>query len=158
MLLDPVLLQLIVAGGLTLLGIVVTALIWKRAKVRTVVWWLGLSLVPISIYLLGLAPQVIGAYETLRLWYGTLTLTPVVWVGVALFGLGLLLMIVSRLLPDRPRHKPAPAASSAPSRPAAPAYPAAPATQTRPLPAHQSTPSDADLDEVTEILRRRGIQ
>lgn len=153
MTLDPVLLQLIVAAGLTLLGIIITALIWKRAKVRTVVFWLGLSLVPISIYLLGLAPQVVGAYETLRLWYGTLTLTPVVWVGVGLFGLGVLLMLVSRVLPDRPRRKPA-----TPATPPATARPPAPATQTRPLPANQPTPPDQEMDEVTEILRKRGIQ
>lgn len=158
---DPQLLHLLVAGGLTLAGIVVTAIIWRSAKVRTVVWWLGLSLLPVSVYLLGLSQQVVDAYDTLRSWYASLTLTPVVWVGVVLFALGVVLMLVSRVIPARPRKAPVPAAPAASGRPATPAVtpgtaPVAPAP--RRTSASQSTPADADLDEVTEILKRRGIE
>lgn len=163
---DPNLLHLLVAGGLTLVGIVITAIIWRAAKVRTVVWWLGLSLIPVSIYLLGLTRQVEDAWTTLRAWYEGLTLTPLVWTGLGLFGLGVVLMLVSRVIPARPRKKADAAASGPPvgsatragipapttTRPEAPA----PSTQRRTT-ASQSTPADADLDEVTEILKRRGI-
>lgn len=164
---DPNLLHLLVAGGLTLVGIIITAIIWRAAKVRTVVWWLGLSLIPISIYLLGLSQQAVDAYTTLRAWFDGLAFTPLVWAGVATLGLGALLMLVSRVIPAKPRKKrdAAPAAPAAPPASArgtspalasrAPAQPAAPTPRTS---ASQSTPADADLDEVTEILKRRGIE
>ena len=162
---DPNLLHLVVAGGLTLVGIVITAIIWRAAKVRTVLWWLGLSLLPIAVHLLGLSPQVVGAYETLRAGYAVVSLTPVVWVGIVLAALGVLLMLVSRFVPPRPRRQPAAPASPPPTSPAAPtpavsartdSRPAAP--QPRRTSASQPTPADSDLDEVTEILRRRGIE
>ena len=118
---DQNLLHLLVAGGLTLIGVIITAIIWRAAKVRTVVWWLGLSLIPISVYLLGLSQQTVDAYTTLRAWYDGLTLTPMVWTGFAALGLGVLLMLVSRVIPARPRKK----------RAAAPAVPAAPASPRR---------------------------
>lgn len=162
--LDPNLLQLLVAGGLTLLGVIITAVIWTWAKVRTVMFWFGLSLLPIALYLLGLGPQVVDAYHTLRAWYATLSLTPLVWTGISLGGLGVALMLISRFVPARPRRKAGAVGSGAPPRPtaqrpaavAAPARPAPAASSTRTT-ASQATPSD-DLDEVTEILRRRGIE
>lgn len=161
---DPNLLAPLVAGGLTFIGIVITALIWRAAKVRTVMWWLGFSLLPIAVYLLGLAPQVVGAYDTLVAWYRDLTVTPLVWVGAGLGALGVLLMLVSRVVPARPR-KTADAAASGPAAvtrggapgPAA-ARPAAVQSAPQRTAASQPTPPDADLDEITEILRRRGIE
>lgn len=159
---DPNLLALAVCAGLSLVGIVITAVIWKMAPVRTVVWWLGAALLPMAVYLLGLVPLAVDGYETLRRWYGTLAVTPLVWTGAVLGGLGLLLMLVSRVLPARPRQpKPAPPAGD---RRAVPATPARPAPQVTPGqgtsrgPAGPATPSDSELDEVTEILRRRGIE
>ncbi len=153
---DPNLVALAVCAGLSLVGIVITALIWKSAGVRTVVWWLGLSLVPIAVYLLGLVPLAVDGYETLRRWYGTLAVTPLVWTGVALGGLGVLLMLVSRVIPARPRRTTAvPPAADRRAVPATPARPGAVATRG---PAGPATPSDSELDEVTEILRRRGIE
>ena len=160
---DPNLIALAVCAGLSLVGIVVTAIIWKLAKVRTVVWWLGLSLVPIDVYLLGLVPLMIDGYQTLRQWYGTLAVTPLVWTGAALGGLGVLLMLVSRVIPARPRRTPPDTVGATPDRRAV-AAPPAPGSPVRPAPpagrgaAGPLTPADSDLDEVTEILRRRGIE
>lgn len=165
---DANLLHLLVTGGLSLVGLIITVIIWRLAKVRTVVWWLGLSLVPVSIYLLGLTQQAADAYTTLRAWYDTLVLTPMVWTGVALFGLGVVLMLVSRVIPAKPRKKAGAAGGGATSVPAArptpavpgrtPSAPSAPAATQRRTTANQPTPADADLDEVTEILKRRGIE
>lgn len=162
---DPNLLQLVVASGLTLLGILVTAIIWNLAKIRTVMWWLGLSLVPIGVYLLGLGPQVAGAYETLRAWVAAVELTPMVWVGIVVAGLGVLLMLVSRVVPAKPRARKADAAASGPgsaTRSGSPAVKPTPTPPVAPKPqrtsASQPTPPDADLDEITAILKRRGIE
>lgn len=173
---DPNVLNLAVAVAMTLAFVVVTALIWSRAQVKTVFWWIGLTLLPMGLYLLGLAPAVVGAYETLREWWGMLTFTPVVWVGIVLAGLSGLLMLGSRLIPsesraDRRASREAKAAKNTPAapagRPPAPAVdrtrPAAPpqVTSGRPpvqRPSSQATPSDANDDEITQILKRRGIQ
>ena len=59
---DPNVLHLVVAAVLTVVFVVITALVWSRAQVKTVFWWIGLSLLPMGLYLLGLAPAVVGAY------------------------------------------------------------------------------------------------
>lgn len=156
---DQNLLHLLVAGGLSLVGIVITALIWQSAKVKTVVWWFGFSLVPISLYFLGLGGSVVDAYTTLRDWFLGLQFTAMEWVGFSLFGVGVALMLVSRVIPAKPRKKKEPAPPSAVRAPS----PAAPLTSTSAEPARrtsasQPTPADHDFDEVTEILKRRGIE
>ncbi|MBB1496298.1 hypothetical protein J4N02_09810 [Propioniciclava sp. MC1595] len=171
---DPNVLHLVVAAVLTVVFVVITALVWSRAQVKTVFWWIGLSLLPMGLYLLGLAPAVVGAYETLRDWAYALQLTPVAWVGIALAGLSALLMLGSRLIPSESyrdrraaqKEKKAKAAASGsarpqvgsgtPSRPAAQAPAPRPASQPRPA-ASKGTSGDAEMDEITELLRKRGI-
>ncbi len=97
---DPNILHLAFAGGLTLVLVIITALLWRSAQVKTVFWWIGLCLVPMAVYLAGLAPAVVGAYDTLRLWWGTLSFTPVVWTGLVLGGLAAALMLGSRMIPS----------------------------------------------------------
>lgn len=166
---DPNVLHLAVAAGLTVVCVVITALIWKRAQVKTVFWWIGLSLVPVAIYLAGLAPAVVGAYETLRLWWGTLTFTPVVWTGLILGGIAAFLIVGSRLIPsesyaDRRAERKA-AAKAVKSAPAA--SPKPPRKAVTPAPSPQPGPSpkaptsaasgDDDFDDIADILRQRGI-
>lgn len=167
---DPNVLHLVVAGVLTLVFVVITALIWSRAQVKTVFWWIGLTLVHMAIYLLGLAPAVVGAYETLRDWAYGLQLTPVVWVGIVLAGLATLLTFGSRLIPSESyrdrraalKEKKAKAVTSgstgrgaaAGSRPASGAT-ASPTPRPAAKPAASS--GDADMDEIAELLRKRGI-
>lgn len=169
---DPNVLHLVVAVALTLLFVVVTALIWSRAQVKTVFWWIGLALLPLGLYFLGLAPQVEGAVQTLTDWWNSLTFTPFQWAGIVLAGLSLLLIVGSRLIPsesraDRRAAREAKAAKSAPpSRPPAPVKrpPAAPQVTSGGAPAAKagpqgpSTPSDFNDDEITQILKRRGIE
>lgn len=176
---DPNVLHLIVAAVSTLAFAVVTALIWKRGQVKTVFWWIGLTLLPFGLYLLGLAPALQGAVETLTAWATGLTFTPLVWTGVVLAGLSALLMLGSRLIPsesfaDRRAARKAAAkqpqtASGRPSsRPAAAASDRRAVTSSRPAPSRtpQASPKpaqasgssqDAEFDEIADILRKRGI-
>ncbi len=172
---DQNVLHLVVAGVLTLVFVVITALIWSRAQVKTVFWWIGLTLVPMALYLLGLGPAVVGAYETLRDWALATERTPVVWVGLVLAGLAALLLVGSRLIPSesfRDRRAalkekrakavtsgastgPAPRTSTGPATPAARASTPAPA-QPKPAASKGGT-GDAEMDEIAELLRKRGI-
>lgn len=161
---DPNVLHLLIAAVLTIVFVTITALIWTRAQVKTVFWWIGLSCLPLAVYLAGLVPALVGAYTTLRLWWGTLAFTPAVWVGLVLGGIGLFLIVGSRLIPSESRKarkearasaKPAPKqAGGRPTAPnSAPAVGAGPATTQRP----PTTQGDEDFDEIAEILRKRGI-
>lgn len=158
---DPNVLHLIIAAALTVLGVVITALIWKSAQVKTVFWWIGLTMIPMAVYLAGLAPAVAGAITTLRLWWGTLTFTPIVWVGLILGGLGTLLLLGSRLIPSESRaDRKALKASSKPSKPATGnGRPTTKAVAPRPAaPSPQPAQGDdSDFDEIADLLRKRGI-
>ena len=41
---DPNIIHLLIAGVATVVCVVVTALIWRRAQVKTVFWWIGLTI------------------------------------------------------------------------------------------------------------------
>lgn len=172
---DQNVLHLVVAGVLTLVFVVITALIWSRAQVKTVFWWIGLTLLPMAIYLLGLAPAVVGAWETLRDWAAATERTPVVWVGIALAGLSALLMLGSRLIPSE-SHRDRRAALKEKKKARAAAGTGAPASGGRPAVGTGATPAqragqpapkapkasktdsgDAEMDEIAELLRKRGI-
>ncbi|MDO5533750.1 MAG: hypothetical protein Q4F65_03755 [Propionibacteriaceae bacterium] len=166
---DPNVLHLVVAGVLTLVFVVITALIWSRAQVKTVFWWIGLTLLPLGVYFLGLGPAVTGAWETLRDWAIGLQLTPMVWVGVALATLSVLLMLGSRLIPsesfrdrralakDKRKQEASAAKPAVAGRPAAPApSPSRPASAPAKAPSGQAA-GDAEFDEIAELLRKRGI-
>ena len=167
---DPNVLHLVVAGVLTLVFVVITALIWSRAQVKTVFWWIGLSLLPLGVYLVGLGPAVEGAWLTLRDWAYALQFTPMVWVGVVLAGLSALLMLGSRLIPSESRKDRRAAARAGREkakvpggdRPAVAARPASSAPTSAPVrpaaaPKAQAAGNDAEFDEIAELLRKRGI-
>ena len=165
---DPNVLHLVVAGVLTLVFVVITALVWSRAQVKTVFWWIGLCLLPLGLVLLGLGPAVEGAWYTLLDWARGLQLTPMVWVGVVLAGLSAVLMLGSRLIPSesyRDRRAAAKAARekakvTGAGRPAVAARPAAPTAAPQRqagTPKDQAPGSDAEFDEIADLLRKRGI-
>lgn len=109
---DPSLVVLAVVIGLTVLGLLVAALLWRFTTTKTRLTWLGLALLPVGCYLAGLIPQAIGAYTALVAWWQGLTFTIAEIAGLSVLALGALLLILSRALPFRARKprtpKPAP--------------------------------------------------
>ncbi|MDN5571112.1 MAG: hypothetical protein L0G22_07670, partial [Propionibacteriaceae bacterium] len=97
---DSAVLHIVVTVVLTLVFAVITALIWRRAQVKTVFWWIGLTLLPAGLYFLGLAPAIEGAVTTLSDWAMGVQFTPAVWAGIVLAGLSALLLLGSRLIPS----------------------------------------------------------
>lgn len=96
---------IIVVIGWTVLGLVLVAVLWARAPWKAVLAWLGITLIPIGLWLAGLAQAAIDGWNTLALWWQGLTYTLPVLVGVSLLGLAALLLLVSRLTPNRPRRR-----------------------------------------------------
>lgn len=160
---DPNLLQLIIAAGLTVVGLLIVVLIWRRAKWRTIVTWLGLALLPLGLYLLGLVPALIDGWNTLVNWYWT-TMAP--WsdplriAGAVVGGLAVLFLLISRFIPPKPRVRREPTDTATPVRRERPVYDDRAVDSgpedTAKLPAGATRASDEDA-EVTEILKKRGI-
>jgi hypothetical protein len=136
---------------LTLLGLGTSAFIWTRRGpargLRAVAW----SLIPLAAALTGtlrLAGDVAGAMSR---WAGRLVFDPLTWTGFIVAGVAVLLFVVSgrmlRRTPKAPRQKrEAPAgAGSAKDAPAVGRGQSASGT------------GDPELDEIEQLLRRRGI-
>ncbi|MBP8920895.1 MAG: hypothetical protein KBG85_14395 [Micropruina sp.] len=125
---------MIVAIGSTTLGLLLVILLWSRAPWKAVVAWLGIALLPLGLWLAGLSQAAIDGWNTLALWWQGLQFGLFETIGVSLLGVAAFLLILSRLIPNRPRKR-KPDTSSTPSRPLNPSTPPAPNPPTyRPTP------------------------
>lgn len=151
-------LHLTVAAAATVVFAIITALIWKRAQVKTVLWWIGMTLLPAGIYLANLGEATAGAVSTLYAWWTSLTFTQFEWTGLAIGALSVLLIAGSRLIPSEPRKERAAIRQSGPSTTESkPAGRLAPRPATKPAAPATSQTSDTEFDEISELLRKRGI-
>lgn len=95
--------QMAVCITLFVLGVLLVVGIWKRASTRASLWWLGLSLLPLGVLLAGAVPALIDAWNSMALWWQGATavspMPPSTMAGLVIGGLGLLLMLGSRLVP-----------------------------------------------------------
>lgn len=151
--------------GLTLLGLIGSWAAWRRrgaaAGVRGVAW----SLLPVSLYLTGLLELVWDVVRSTVSWVTHLIFSPTVWAGVALFGVSVVLYVVSgvakgRRSPEKPATtKPTAAPGELTSTGPAPASASAPAAKPAKAPkgAKASQQESSEFDEIEDILKRHGI-
>ncbi|ADB34482.1 hypothetical protein Kfla_5471 [Kribbella flavida DSM 17836] len=151
--------------GLTLLGLIASWAAWRRrglaAGTRGVAW----SLLPVSLYLTGLLELLWDVVRSASSWITHLIFSPTVWAGVALFGVSVVLYVVSgvakgRRSPEKPaRTKPAAAPGELTSTGPAPASASAPAAKPAKAPkgAKASQQESSEFDEIEDILKRHGI-
>ncbi|MEV6281712.1 hypothetical protein [Kribbella sp. NPDC051770] len=152
-------------AGLTLLGLIGSWAAWRRrgaaAGVRGVAW----SLLPVSLYLTGLLELVWDVVRSAVSWVSHLIFSPSVWAGAALFGVSVVLYVVSGVAKGRrspAAEKPAKtkptAAGELTSTGPAPASASAPAKPARaPKGAKASKQESSEFDEIEDILKRHGI-
>jgi hypothetical protein len=134
---------------LTLVGLVVSVLVWRRrgpaAGIRGVAW----SLLPAAAGLTGTLHLLWQITDSIGRWAVHLVFSPVVWLGIVLAGVSVVLFGVSRVL--RGRGIGASARADLPgersSKPAS-------TTPARGTPAVK----DDDMDDIEAILRKHGIQ
>jgi hypothetical protein len=138
-------------GGLTLLGLIISWVVWRRRGAAAGLRWAAVSLLPLAAYLthavkmLWQIGSAIGSFAT------SFIFSPQVWSGVALTGLAIVLFVVSGTMRGRARKSGAGADGPA-GRPAA--APAGKALK----PAKGKAPAvDDDLGDVADILRRHNI-
>jgi len=87
----------------TVLGLLLVALIWKRAPVKAIMAWLGIALIPLGLWLVGLSQAAIDGWNTLATWWQGLVWTLPVMIGLGVLGLAATLLVVSRFVPTRSR-------------------------------------------------------
>jgi hypothetical protein len=148
-------------AGLTLLGLIGSWAAWRRrglaAGTRGVAW----SLLPVSLYLTGLLELVWDVVRSAVSWVTHLIFSPTVWAGAALFGVSVVLYVVSGVARNRAPKEPKPAKTAgeltttgpAPAS-AAPAKAAKPGAKSGTKGGQQDS---SDFDEIEDILKRHGI-
>ncbi len=128
---DPNLFITIICIAVSLLILVGVAVMLRRATVRALVWWVGLACLPVGALLAGAVPFLIDGWNRMAEWWQLLMgapLAPVAMAGLIVLGVGLALMLVSRVIPHRPRKKKTP-----------PSTPGATAVRDRPI--YDQTPA-----------------
>jgi hypothetical protein len=146
---------------LTLLGLIGSWFAWRRrgiaAGTRGVAW----SLLPVSLYMTGLLKVLWEVVRSIVSWAAHLIFSPTVWAGVALFGVSVVLYVVSGLArgrsPKAPKEKkPASPAGELTATGPAPAS-AATAQAAKPSKGKAKQPESSEFDEIEDILKRHGI-
>lgn len=135
---------------LTLVGLLVSVLLWKRrgpaAGLRGVAW----SLLPAAAGLTGTLRLLWQIGDSVVSWAVRVVFSPVVWLGIALAGVSVVLFVVSGALRSRGVGTAARGTERGTELPAKPSRDRA----RRPGPAVQ----DDDMDDIEAILRKHGIQ
>ena len=151
-------------AGLTLLGLIGSWAAWRRrgaaAGVRGVAW----SLLPVSLYLTGLLELVWDVVRSAVSWVTHLIFSPTVWSGVALFGVSVVLYVVSGVAKGRrvdgvkaPKAEKSKTAGELTTTGPAPAS-AAPAKAAKPAKGSKAKQQESsEFDEIEDILKRHGI-
>jgi hypothetical protein len=143
-------------GGLTILGLIISWVVWRRRGAAAGLRWVALSLLPLAAYLthavkmLWQIGSAIGSFATSFLF------SPQVWSGVALTGVAIVLFVVSGTMRRGRGRKSGTAAADGAAGPAdrSAGAPAGKALK----PAKSKAPAaDDDLGDVADILRRHNI-
>ena len=148
--------------GLTLLGLIGSWFAWRRRGAAAGTRGVALSLLPVSLYLTGLLELVWDVIRSTVSWVTHLIFSPTVWAGIALFGVSVVLYVVSGVARGRGGNQKAPKKKQQPASPAgeltatgpAPAS-AKPAKAAKPAKGKQQESSE--FDEIEDILKRHGI-
>jgi hypothetical protein len=140
-------------GGLTLLGLIASWVVWRRRGAAAGLRWVAISLLPMAAYLtkavrmLWQIGTAIGNFATAFIF------SPQVWAGVALTGLAVVLFVVSGTMRRSGVGKPRASRGTGPAGQTSGA-PAGKALK----PAKSKVPAaDDDLGDVADILRKHGI-
>ena len=142
-------------GGLTLLGLIISWVVWRRRGAAAGLRWVAVSLLPLAAYLthavkmLWQIGSAIGSFAT------SFIFSPQVWSGVALTGLAIVLFVVSGTMRRGRSRKSGTGAEGAGGPAGLPA--GAPAGKALKPAKSKAPPVDDDLGDVADILRRHNI-
>ncbi len=149
-----------VAGVLTLVGLVLTVLLWRRRGAGAGMRMLGVSLLPGAIVLVGLQDVLKELWKSVVRFATNLLFSPQIWVGVGMGVIAVLCILIGNRLTVRKLKEVGSTTTSSGSSPGvnggAKAKSGAPAKQVAAK--NQKEPTGLEgMDDVDEILKRRGI-
>ncbi|MFC0626910.1 hypothetical protein [Kribbella deserti] len=144
--------------GLTLIGLIASWAAWRRrglnAGIRGVAW----SLLPVALYLTNLLELLWDVVKASVDWVTQLIFSPTVWAGIALFGVSVVLFVVSGFVKGRTAPKAAtkdsPKAATGQLPQTASAQPARAPKASKP---GKKAETSEEFDEIEDILKRHGI-
>ena len=149
------------AGGLTLLGLILSWGAWRRrgaaAGLRGVAW----SLLPLAAYLTGAIKMLWQMGAAIGDFASSFVFSPRVWAGVIVAGAaGVLFAVSGGLRRVRRSRSGGGAAVAQASRPAQPGQPSQPAKALKPASKPPKSPAKDDdaLGDAAEVLKRMGIR
>jgi len=145
---------LLLCIGLTLLGLIATAVSWRRGSKGRVLQAVGATLAPVALYVSGLLQLIWDGVLAVGDWVSRLIFSPTVWLGLSLLALCLVLWVVGGLVARRYPAKPRPKAVSRPEERQAVAPAQRSGTSRKPA----DTAEDDDLAEIEALLKSRGIE
>ena len=147
--------------GVTLIGLVLSFLAWRRRGAASGLRGSAYSLLPLGLYLTGVIPLLWRIGSQIAGWAAGLIFKPTVWAGTIVLGVAVLLWVVSGMMLRRKvtRSNRAEEGGGEPGTPAAAGAAKRPAVE-RTVSSGQSASSggDDDLKDIEELLRRRGIE
>ncbi len=155
---DAVLLPL--CAGIALLGVIITAVAWRRGNKGRVVQGIGVVLAPIALYFAGLLTLVWNAIVAVVGWAARIVFTPLVWLGISMMGLCLVLWVVGGIVAKRTSGKAKPAEAEAKPAAGQSRTPAVGSGKAAAQPKQQqaAAPVDDDMAEIEAMLKKRGIE
>jgi hypothetical protein len=149
-------------GGLTLVGLILSWVIWRRRGAAAGLLAAAWSLLPIAVYLLGLTELLWRFGTAIASFAGSLVFSFERWIGVAVLGFAVVLFGVSRVL--RSRRAGQPSKREGKGQRAEPGKPGVSGTSSKAVaPSSRAAGggkagAEDDLSDIEDILRRRGIR
>lgn len=154
---DTVLLPLCVA--LTIVGLLITVLAWRKGRRGRVVQGLGLALAPVALYFTGLLRLVWDAVVAVVGWAARIVFSPVLWIGLSMLGLCVVLWVVGGLVARRTAptvaKKEKSAVTAGPTATRGPAKVAA--KPSKGAKGSKQAAADPEMDEIEALLKSHGI-
>ena len=143
-------------GGLTLLGLIISWVLWRRRGLRAGLLGVAWSLLPMAAYLTKATRMLWQIGSAIASFASGFIFSLQVWAGVALTGLAVVLFVVAGTMRRGKTRKAGAAESDGPARTAS--QPAGAPAGKALKPAKSKAPADDDLGDVADILRRHGIR
>lgn len=163
-------LMLLLCLALTLLGLLVTGVAWRRGNRGRALQGVGLMLAPAGLYFSGLLGLLWRGGVAVGNWVIGLTMSRTVWLGLSLLAVCLVLWVVGGIVARRSPRKSRRRAVSGSASPAPASVTSAagggkntsgtgapPASAQKRPGAQQPAPVDDDLAEIEALLKSRGI-
>ncbi len=149
------------AGGLTLVGLIISGGAGRRrgaaAGLRGVAW----SLLPLAAYLTGAIKMLWQMGSAIGTFASSFVFSPRVWAGVIVAGAAVVLFLVAsglrRVSKGRSGGQDQSAKAAKPAKPGSPAQPTQPGKALKPA-AKKNSAQDEDLGDAAEVLKRMGIR